>query len=216
MGVYVQYGAGWSAPDGWLNFDASPTLRVERLPFMGKSLGRLSGNAAPFPAGTRYGNIVKGLPLEDGTVDGMYASHVLEHLTLQEMRVALKRSYALLKPGGIFRLIVPDLMARAKAYVAAEGEPDAANQFLLATGLGQETRGVGVTGRIRTLIGNSSHLWMFDYPAMEMELANAGFDGIRAASFGDSSDRMFDKVEDIQRFIHQDIREVAIEARRSL
>jgi hypothetical protein len=32
---YVQYGCGWSAPRGWRNFDASLTLRFERLPIIG-------------------------------------------------------------------------------------------------------------------------------------------------------------------------------------
>ena len=32
---YVQYGCGFSAPEQWLNFDASPTLRFERLPIIG-------------------------------------------------------------------------------------------------------------------------------------------------------------------------------------
>ena len=31
-GLYVQYGCGLSAPAGWMNFDASPTLRFERSP----------------------------------------------------------------------------------------------------------------------------------------------------------------------------------------
>ncbi len=31
----VQYGCGWSAPFSWRNFDASLTLRFERLPLIG-------------------------------------------------------------------------------------------------------------------------------------------------------------------------------------
>ena len=32
--IYVQYGCGINAPQSWINFDASPNLRLERLPWM--------------------------------------------------------------------------------------------------------------------------------------------------------------------------------------
>jgi len=77
MATYVQYGAGYTAGEGWLNFDASPTLRAERVPLLGGLLGSLWGNPQRYPPGIVYGDIVKGLPVADGTVDGLYASHVL-------------------------------------------------------------------------------------------------------------------------------------------
>lgn len=214
MSVYVQYGAGWSAPDGWINFDASPTLRIERLPLVGRSLGRLARNPEPFPNNTRYGDIIKGLPIADGSVDGLYASHVLEHLTLADMRRALANSYRMLKPGGVFRLIVPDLRARAAAYLQSDNDPEAAYTFMRLSHLGQEgTRSTGL-GRIRQMLGNSSHLWMYDYPSMARELESVGFVEIRQARFGDAADRMFDRVEDEHRFIDDGMVELAIEAKR--
>ncbi len=64
MCMYVQYGAGFSGPDGWVNFDASPTLRIQKIPAIGSVLAKLSGNAEPFPESVRYGDVVKGLPVE--------------------------------------------------------------------------------------------------------------------------------------------------------
>ncbi|HEX6859864.1 MAG TPA: hypothetical protein VF138_06660, partial [Caulobacteraceae bacterium] len=61
--LYVQYGCGLSAPDGWLNFDASPTLRLQRLPLVGRLLTR---GRVRFPEAVRYGDITRGLPLADG------------------------------------------------------------------------------------------------------------------------------------------------------
>jgi len=58
--LYVQYGSGYSAPPGWLNFDASLTLRFERLPFIG---GLYTRNSRRFPRVTRYGDVVAGLPV---------------------------------------------------------------------------------------------------------------------------------------------------------
>src|SRR5262245_31656094 len=40
--VYLQYGCGFSVGKDRLNFDNSPTLRIERLPVIGNVLGRAS------------------------------------------------------------------------------------------------------------------------------------------------------------------------------
>src|SRR6266568_3068610 len=111
MGVYVQYGCGLSCPEGWINFDASPRLRLQQLPLIGQFFRR---GAIVFPARILYGDIVKGLPVADDTADGVYASHVLEHLSLNDFWLALRNTIRLLKAGGIFRLVVPDLEVRAR------------------------------------------------------------------------------------------------------
>ncbi len=48
-----------------------------------------------------------GLPFEDGEVDGILASHFLEHLDAQESLPFLKECKRVLKPGGVLRLSVP-------------------------------------------------------------------------------------------------------------
>src|SRR6516225_1507450 len=139
--VYVQYGCGFSVGDGWENFDSSPTLRFERIPVIGPFLSaKISGNASRFPAGVRYGNICKGLPIADGTVRGCYASHVLEHLSLADLRKAVAHTFQMLEPGGVFRLVVPDLYERARRYVAEadRGSAEAAVTFLRSAHLGHE------------------------------------------------------------------------------
>lgn len=198
--LYVQYGCGLSAPDGWLNFDASPALRIERLPVVGRFL-RVTG----FPPGARVGDIVRGLPISDGSARGVYASHVLEHLTLADCRTALRNTLRMLMPGGTFRLIVPDLEARARRYV----EDGDGGLFMRSTMLGKEAR-----PSLRQRASLSAHLWMWDFRSMSAELQDAGFTSIRRASFGDAEDPMFARVEDRGRFIDGDLHELAIEARR--
>ena len=48
---------------------------------------------------------------ENNSVEGVYASHMLEHLDYQETQQALSRWFDVLKVGGILRLAVPDLEA---------------------------------------------------------------------------------------------------------
>src|SRR4051812_43659884 len=104
---YVQYGCGLSAPESWRNFDASPTLRLQRLPVVGR---RLHGGGLPlFPSNVEYGDIVRGLPVSPGSCRGVYCSHVLEHLALADFRTALRNTRAILRDGGIFRFVLPDL-----------------------------------------------------------------------------------------------------------
>jgi SAM-dependent methyltransferase len=114
MGTYVQYGCGLSSPPGRINFDVSPTLRMQRLPLIGSLFKH---GPTIFPEGVCVGDIVAGLPLPDGSADGVYASHVLEHLSYDDFWVALRNTHRLLKPGGLFRLVVPDLEMRARKYL---------------------------------------------------------------------------------------------------
>lgn len=217
-GLYVHYGCGYCAPEGWLNFDCSPTLRIERLPLLGRVLGRLSGNAERFPDQVKVGDIRRGLPVPEGGVRAAYASHVLEHLSLEDCRAAIASTYRMLAPGGVFRLIVPDLLERARRYVAAAeaGSAEAAGTFMQSCYLGAETRPRSALRQLRSMIGNSAHLWMWDEHAMTAELERAGFVAIRRCALGDADDRMFDRVEHPDRFHDRDfdIPEVAIEARK--
>ena len=115
--MYVQYGCGFSAPAEWVNFDASMTLRWERMPIAGRMFTK---NSARFPSNVRCGDIVKGLPISDGSCRGVYASHVLEHLAQEDFHKALENTKRILTGGGLFRLVVPDLEFSAIVRSAIE------------------------------------------------------------------------------------------------
>src|SRR3984893_10399938 len=159
--IYLQYGCGQSCPGGSINFDASPTLRLQRLPVIGRLFKR---GATVFPDGVRFGDIVRGLPIPDGSVQGIYASHVLEHLSYADFWRALDHTFRLLRPGGIFRLVVPDLKSRAQKYVERleTGQTDANSWFWRSARLGSEGSPRGPVALARSLIGRSAHLWMWD------------------------------------------------------
>ncbi|MES2692496.1 MAG: methyltransferase domain-containing protein [Verrucomicrobiota bacterium] len=103
---HIQYGCGHEAPPSWQNFDSSPTIVLERIPLLNLLYSK---NAVRFPAHVRRGNIVRGLPVPAESADAVYCSHTLEHLALDEFRTALRNTYAILKPGGTFRFVLPDL-----------------------------------------------------------------------------------------------------------
>jgi Methyltransferase domain len=194
--LYVQYGCGWSAPRGWRNFDASPTLRFERLPILGRLYTKNEGR---FPENVEYGDVVRGLPVEENACDGVYCSHVLEHLALSDFRLALKNTHKILRSNATFRLVLPDLLICAQKYVNSPS-PDASMSFLREACLGEESRPRSLRGFLTSWLGNSRHLWMWDFKSIVPELQEAGFVDIRRAAFGDSSDPMFASVEEKDRW----------------
>jgi len=196
--IYVQYGCGLSAPEGWLNFDSSPTLRLQRLPLLGGVFRRTM--KPRFPDAIRVGDIVIGLPIERNSATGIYCSHVLEHLSLADLRTALRNTRSYLRKDGIFRLVLPDLRKLAEDYMSRSG-PEAAHRFMVDAHLGHDRRERGVKGFLRAALGNSRHLWMWDYESLAEELDHKGFKGIRRAGYHDSADPMFNGIEDEGRWV---------------
>lgn len=189
---YIHYGCGYSAPKNWRNFDASPTLLFERLPIVGSLYTK---NSSRFPPNVEFGDIVKGLPIPNDSCKGIYCSHILEHLSLEDFRIALKNSYKILRHDGYFRFVLPDLEYSINQYISNQSE-EASFIFLRETYLGKEKRSRGLKGFISDWLGNSQHLWMWDFKSILKELENVGFVNIRRARFGDYSDSMFKYVEE--------------------
>ncbi|MBK8907400.1 MAG: methyltransferase domain-containing protein [Rhodospirillales bacterium] len=163
-----------------------------------------------------YGSIVQGLPLKNASADGVYCSHVLEHLDRQSVAVALRNTHAMLRPGGVFRLVVPDLIWRARQLVEESevGRRDAADRFMRISYLGEETPIRSLVQRLRAAYGNSAHRWMYDYGLMTFLLEESGFTAIRRCKFGDAEDPMFNRVEEVDRFYDSSNEELAIESQR--
>src|SRR5260370_11714954 len=62
-------------------------------------------------------DVRKPLPFSDGSVSVVYASHVLEHLYREEGQRLIAESFRVLAPGGILRIVVPDLRAIVEEYL---------------------------------------------------------------------------------------------------
>ena len=88
-------GCGPIYMDGWVNIDISSHHRTDIC-----------------------GDILQ-LHIDDNTFDVILSTHMFEHLAYPVDAVeCLNRFYRWLKPGGIFRLAVPDLERAANAYSA--------------------------------------------------------------------------------------------------
>jgi predicted SAM-dependent methyltransferase len=74
----------------------------------------------------------RGLPLEDDSFDAVYHSHVLEHFHPGDAEQLLRECCRVLRPGGILRVVVPDLEAIAREYLSALEAVDNGNQQRIA------------------------------------------------------------------------------------
>jgi hypothetical protein len=197
--LYVQYGCGFIAPPQWTNFDSSLTLQFERTPLIGQIYTK---NAQRFPPSVRFGDIVKGLPVEAASCKGVYASHVLEHLALQDFHKALENTRRILVKNGIFRLVVPDLETAAREYIGRIDSGDASSNgfFLRETSLGEEERRSGIGGLLHRALNTSKHLWMWDAPSLTQALSEHEFHSVRRCYWNDCEDPVFAQVESKERF----------------
>ncbi|MCA0382639.1 MAG: methyltransferase domain-containing protein [Bacteroidetes bacterium] len=77
-------------------------------------------------------DLTTGIPVPDNRADAVYHSHVLEHFSKSNGAAFIQECFRVLKPGGVLRVVVPDLEALALQYVQAlnafRQQPDAMNK----------------------------------------------------------------------------------------
>jgi predicted SAM-dependent methyltransferase len=197
---YVQFGGFTDCPEGWLNFETSMHLRLSRLPILGHIFKKLTPHK--FSDKILIGDIVKGLPVDPGSVDVVFSSHVIEHLSREDALTAFQNVHMILKPGGLFRFIVPDLLSRCKHYVDHYDEiEDPAGWLMRSTHLGMEHKqAMRITDRLRSFFSTSAHKWMWDERSLTDVLDKAGFQNIRRSTYTATSDRMLSRAQKKERF----------------
>jgi predicted SAM-dependent methyltransferase len=94
--VRLNVGCGSIQPDGWVNLD-------------------IADHGQRWVADMR-----DRLPWDDDTFDYAVANHSLSDLDHHELKPALKELRRVLTPGGVLRILVPDLIAAFAAYRRAD------------------------------------------------------------------------------------------------
>lgn len=75
-------------------------------------------DVVPAVPGVRRVDLEQGLPFAERSVDACYCSHVIEHLRRDSAARALAEMYRVLRPGGVVRIVVPDLRRIAEQYLS--------------------------------------------------------------------------------------------------
>lgn len=202
---YLHIGCGINVNERWENIDASPSLKISKLPIFGRYISSLF-HVPNWPKTVVYGDIVKGLKNRNNSYDLIFAAHILEHLSLSDFHVALGNIHLYLKPNGIFRFIVPDLKQYVDIYIKHFSDSTlsakAAHDFLECSLLGYTGSRKSLYYRFREALGNSRHQWMWDQPSLFDTIAQYGFRHIRQCHYGDWSDPQFGFVEKEENYLY--------------
>jgi predicted SAM-dependent methyltransferase len=202
--VNIHIGCEHKIGINWKNYDVSYVPIFEKLPIIGNFI---KINSKRYPSEVLYGNICNSMLCEENQADNIFCSHTLEHMPKENMIFALKNIYKMLKEKGCFRLIVPNLKARAELYIKIKD----ADKFIETIGMGQRKSANNFFDKLRGVFGNSLHKWMYDEQSMTNYLSQVGFKNIRKCRFNDSGIEAFTEVEDLYRFIDGDFEEIALQ-----
>lgn len=161
-GLQLHIGSGPYVLDGWINLDVFPA--------------QLSTN------------VLWGLPFVDGQCRHVFLSHLLEHLFYPTDALALLQDiHRILEPGGVVRIVVPDIAQCIQAYQdhddgffrqrvehwgAGDGQATRLEHFLSYAGAGPDPAWLF-----------EAHKFGYDFETLQRALQRAGFRTIVRSQF---------------------------------
>lgn len=92
--INLACGSVFVTGDGWINLDYSP-----------------------FHPAVQRADLLNRLPLQDDSAALTYSSHFLEHIPRPQVPAFLAECWRILAPGGVLRLVLPDLDNLCRAYL---------------------------------------------------------------------------------------------------
>jgi predicted SAM-dependent methyltransferase len=147
-------------------------------------------------------NVNIGLPFEDSSVEVIFSSHFIEHLTFEEGLNFIKECHRVLKPNGILRIVCPDIMIWIdKVYNAKDIEFFEIYKNAIDVDY-WENCVYNVKDKIKTniqvlnsMIYNWGHKWMWDFESLKTELESVGFGSIEQMEHLKSNIPIIEKIE---------------------
>jgi len=67
-------------------------------------------------------NNFKKLPFDDSAIDCIYGSHIFEHIDIFHAPLVFKECYRVLKKGGFFRMVLPDVRKSIEEYLKGNSD----------------------------------------------------------------------------------------------
>lgn len=162
------------AVPGWENTDITPHIFVAKVPGAARVLRALNLMTADrFEEhrrgafdGVQYVDASKRFPYPDATFDHVFSCHMLEHLYREDAENCVREVYRVLKRGGIFRVIVPDLDMLVRRY-------DETHPELLLQKIYENTQ----------KRDKNRHHWMYTPPSLARLLSSGGFTSVERRGF---------------------------------
>lgn len=207
----LHIGCGTTTPSDWINIDGSWNAWIAKHSILHWILGVF--HVIPMDKLTIQWNknifvhdVRKGLPFRDNCFSAIYASHLLEHLYPDEAKELLRECGRVLKPGGVIRLVVPDLRSIVLEYLGERPFGDlcenwekmsAGDRLCLRLNMcSQTSSGGNIFYRLYTTFKDfHSHKWMYDANSLMKQMSEAGFVNISQRQFLDSAIPCIEEVE---------------------
>ena len=175
----LNLGCGAQLPGGWVNVDYALGARIARIPLFRAVNQRLRLFNMDWSDGIVLHNLTHRFPWADSSVDAVYSSHTLEHMSREQGRDFLRQCCRVLKPGGVIRIVVPDLSSVVQRYLDGNLH---AEDFVEALGVLYIDSGGRWKNRLAPFI-QYPHKCMYDTPALVRCMSAAGFDARGRAPF---------------------------------
>jgi len=183
-----------------INIDWSPYLRIALTPVLKRVAPllldqRRAGRFAALPSNIRVHNLATGIPYPTDSVDVVYHSHLLEHLDRNKAVGFQREIFRVLRPGGIQRIVVPDLERLCRQIVNDDGNAshDEAVAALIEQCVRREAYGTSKQAPLRRRIENivlgdarkrgETHQWMYDSMNLRELLEACAFTRIRRVDY---------------------------------
>jgi SAM-dependent methyltransferase len=205
-------GVKTSSSTNVINIDWSIYLRIKRNPLFHHIL-KLFLDAErrqaldALPDNVMVHDLRKELPFVDNSVDAVYHSQLLEHLDRPIAAILVQEVKRVLKPGGIHRIVVPDLEKLCRSYLAhfeecdqkAEvwDEHDAWVAEMIEQMVRREALGSSLQKPLRRAIENlvlgdarkrgETHQWMYDRINLSALLRRVGYKQVDIFTFDTSN-----------------------------
>lgn len=181
---HINLGSGPSRVDGLINIDFFATSGID------------------YGADLRYP-----LRIAGETVDGIFCEHTLEHLVYQDVDKILNECYRILKPGGVIRIVLPDLSLFIRNYCGENSDWFARWEELMFTGSSDPERArrrlLTNLEAISFVTQEYGHQSCWDFATLEAYLAKNGFSDISRTAFrqGRCGELLIDLDEEDRKFV---------------
>lgn len=201
--VKINLGSGLEVAPGWINLDASPNAMLSRWPtpalevlykqsgsnvYMGldEYVTRLKSNRFI------HHELTSSLPFVDASVNYIFSSHFVEHLTRPQCVIVLSEALRVLHSDGVIRIGAPDLEVAIDLYAHGEQRRMLDDFFYRPE-----------TGRL------AQHRYMYDFSLLADILHEVGFVSVERRMFHEG------QVPDLDLLDNRPEQTLFVEARRA-
>lgn len=174
----LNLGCGGVQPEGWTNVDYSLGARLSKIPLYRPLNNRFKvfdvdsdGLVRQWKPGVVIADLTKRFPWPDHSAECIYTSHTLEHFSREEGLHFLSECRRVLGPGGILRIIVPDVRHIIEEYLKGAIRAD---RLVERLGVLYERRPHPLKNILAPLT-QFPHRCMYDAPSLLQILSDLGF-----------------------------------------